>query len=79
MNINYHVLVRSNVKAELARKDVQGQAAAERIGMSATMLSSRLHGRSDWRLGELVKLAEILDIPFSRLIEGIDAEVAAAS
>lgn len=79
MNMKYHVVVRSNVKAELARKDIQGQAAAEEIGMSAAMLSSRLHGRSDWRLGELVKLAEMLDIPFSRLVEGIDSEVAAAS
>lgn len=40
--------------------------------MTPAMFSSRLHGRTQWRIAELVELSQVLDVPFSRLIAGVD-------
>lgn len=69
---SYKDVLRSNIKAELARRDWKGQQAAQRIGLTPAMFSSRLHGRTEWRMNELVALADALAIPFSRLLSGID-------
>lgn len=73
--MSYQTILRSNVRAELARRDLQVQEAAELIGMNRAMLSSRLHGRTEWRMNELVTLARVLGVPFARLTAGIDEDV----
>ena len=72
VRMRYQDAIRSNIKAELARRDMQGQQGAEGIGLTPAVFSSRLHGRSEWRLGELVALSSLLSVPFSKLVDGVD-------
>lgn len=74
--MSYQVVLRGNIKAAMARRDWLGQKTAESIGLTAATFSSRLHGRTEWRMNELVDLAKALDVPFTRLVEGIDSELA---
>lgn len=74
--VSYQVVLRGNIKAAMARRDWLGQKTAESIGLTAATFSSRLHGRTEWRMNELVDLAKALDVPFTRLVEGIDSELA---
>lgn len=68
-----HVL-RSNIKAELARADLKGKDAAAAIGITPAVFSSRLHGRSDWHVRELVALADALQVPVDRLLAGVSGK-----
>lgn len=72
--MRYHDSLRGNVKAELARADLKGKDAAAAIGITPAVFSSRLHGRSDWRIRELVALAEALDVPIDRLLAGVSGQ-----
>lgn len=63
----------------MARRDWLGQKTAESIGLTPATFSSRLHGRTEWRMNELVGLAKALDIPFSSLVEGVDSELAVSA
>lgn len=69
--MRYNDALRSNVKAELARADLKSKDAAAAIGITPAVFSSRLHGRSDWRMREVVALAEALDVPIDRLLAGV--------
>lgn len=73
--MSYQVVLRGNIKAAMARRDWLGQQTAEAIGMTPATFSSRLHGRTEWRMSELVSLAEALQVPFARLVAGVDTEV----
>lgn len=70
--MSYHTILRSNIRAELARRDWLVQEGAAAIGMQPSMFSSRLHGRTEWRMSELVGLASALGIPVSKLLDGVD-------
>lgn len=72
VTMRYHDVIRSNIRAELARKDCKVQDAARQISLTPAMFSARLHGRTEWRLGELAALALLLDVPFEHLVAGID-------
>lgn len=73
--MRYQDALRSNIKAELARADWKGKDAAEAIGLGPGVFSSRLHGRTEWRMSELVDLAINLGISLDRLLAGVEAEV----
>lgn len=77
--MSYQMVLRGNIKAAMARRDWLGQKTAESIGLTPATFSSRLHGRTEWRMNELVGLAKALDIPFSSLVEGIDSELAVSA
>lgn len=73
---NYSKIVRSNVLAELGRKDISQSRAAEWVKLSPASFGFRLNGKTEFRLGELIVLAERLNVPFSVLVSGLD-EIAA--
>ncbi len=73
------MVLRGNIKAAMARRDWLGQKTAESIGLTPATFSSRLHGRTEWRMNELVGRAKALDIPFSSLVEGVDSELAVSA
>ncbi|MGO2943988.1 MAG: hypothetical protein ACTIDO_17030 [Brevibacterium aurantiacum] len=77
--MSYQAVLRGNIKAAMARRDWLGQRTAEAIGLTPALFSSRLHGRTEWRLSELVNLALALEVPFGRLVDGIDAELGASA
>lgn len=52
----------SNVRAELARKDMTQSQAALKLGISKQAMSSKLNNKTAFTLLELGQLAQILDI-----------------
>ena len=72
--MRHHRVLRSNIKAELARADIRGKDAAAAIGITPAVFSSRLHGRSDWQVRELVALADVLQVPVDRLLAGVSGK-----
>lgn len=73
---NYSKIVRSNILAEFGRKDIYQAHAAEWINISPAAFGFRLNGKTDFRLGELITIAEKLGVPFSTLVAGLDEVVA---
>lgn len=68
----YHRLVRANIAAELGRRDLTQREAAEHLRISSPSFASRMAGRTEFRLGELVYLADYLGVLFSTLTAGLD-------
>lgn len=60
---------------EAARLDLHLADVADAAGMSRQALNQRLRGSTELKLSELLRLAQALDIPFSRLTEGVDGAV----
>ncbi|WHS51412.1 helix-turn-helix transcriptional regulator [Rothia sp. SD9660Na] len=52
----------SNVRAELARKDMTQSQAALKLGISKQAMSSKLNNKTTFTLLELGQLAQILDV-----------------
>lgn len=62
--------VAAEVRAEIARqqtKVAQEDLAAE-LEMSRKALSDRLSGEVEWRITELLRLGEILDVPITAFV-----------
>lgn len=60
--------VAANVRAEMARRQKLQRELAEALGISNNQASLRLAGRTPFRLDELERVAELLDLPVSALI-----------
>ena len=60
--------VAANVRAELARKQITQIEVAARLGVSRQNVAQRLNGRVDFRVGELIAIAGLLDIPVADLL-----------
>ena len=60
--------VAANVRAELARKRISQTEVAARLGVSRQNVAQRLSGRVDFRVGELVAIAGLLNIPVTALL-----------
>lgn len=71
----YQQLMRANIAAELGRRDLTQREAAQRLDISGAALTSRMLGRTDFKLGELILLASVLEVPFSTLVNGLDDSV----
>ncbi len=64
----------SNIKAELRRKDKTQADAAHALGLkSQSAISDRLNGDVRFGFDEVLALAAWLDVPLSRLMEGLPA------
>ena len=57
----------SYIRAELARRGYSQSYAAERLGIAPQAFSQRMHGRTEWTLGDMTQLAELLDCSLDRL------------
>lgn len=60
---------------EAARLDLHLAEVADAAGMSRQALNQRLRGPTELKLSEILRLAKALEIPFSRLTEGVDGAV----
>lgn len=56
-----------NIRAELARAGITQERMAEILGLSRAAWGRRLKGDVDWRLAELLRIADKLGVPLSRL------------
>jgi transcriptional regulator with XRE-family HTH domain len=61
--------VAANVRAELARKRISQTQIAEHLGVSRQNVAQRLNGRVDFRVGELIAIAALLDIPAAAFLK----------
>lgn len=48
----------SNLRAEMARNGISRQQVGDAIDLSQASISSRFQGRSDFKVGELVKIRD---------------------
>ncbi|MGP9584996.1 helix-turn-helix domain-containing protein [Micrococcaceae sp. AOP34-BR2-30] len=60
--------------AELSRKDITQTQAARFLEMPQNALSARLHGRVEFRLGELLALCGLLGITFDTVLASVQDE-----
>lgn len=60
--------VTAEVRAEAARRGATQEEVAQILGISQTQVSRRFTGQIDFAVGELVRLAEAWEIPFTRLL-----------
>lgn len=69
--------VASEVRAELARQRRPQRDLADLLGISIQQVSERLRGDVDWRVTELVLVAELLGVPIAQFLPAPAAEPAA--
>jgi transcriptional regulator with XRE-family HTH domain len=60
--------VAAEVRGELARRRMKQSEAASLIGMTAQAFNLRLQAKRDFRLKELVALAQALDVPVEQFL-----------
>lgn len=65
--------VPANVRAELARRRIRQTEVADRLGVSRQNVSQRLNGTVDFRVGELIAIADMCGITLAELIDGVKA------
>ena len=63
-----HIDVAANVRAELARRSIRQVDVAERLQVSRQNVAQRLKGSVDFRVGELISIADMLGITISELV-----------
>ncbi|WP_101574880.1 helix-turn-helix domain-containing protein [Brevibacterium sp. 239c] len=70
--MRYSKQVRANVMAEMGRRELRQMDVAEILKISQNNVSRRLHGAVDWKLGELLRLAQVWEIPLATLLNGTE-------
>lgn len=63
----------ANVRAEMARKRISQEAVGQALGLSQASVSARLRGVTPFRIDELTRLSELLDVPLDALLIGVAA------
>lgn len=56
----------------MARKRLTQVVLAERAGMATSTLSRRLTGESDFTVGELYRIADVLGVPAAALLANVE-------
>lgn len=56
----------------MGRRELRQSDVALVLDTSQKNVSRRLHGDVDWKLGELLKLAEAWDLPLATILAGAD-------
>jgi transcriptional regulator with XRE-family HTH domain len=75
---NPTALVAANLRAELGRADISGVQLAQALGVSQAWVSRRITGSTPLDVEDLVSIADVLDVPVSRLTDGLDVPAGAA-
>jgi len=70
-----HELVAAEVRAELARQQLSGVRAARALGWTQNYLSVRLRGDVEFGVTDLVKIADLLEVPVSMFFDVKGARV----
>lgn len=66
-------VIAGEFRAEMARKRITGTTLATVLGWKQQYLSRRLTGLVPMHVGEMVKIADYLEIPIERLFAGVAA------
>lgn len=60
--------IAGEIRAELGRRGLTHRQLADALGWSRQHLSKRMCGESDWRVSELLRVAQILDVPVTKFL-----------
>lgn len=71
-------LASSNIRAELARRNISASQAAGAIGVSKQVFSNRMTGKKPFNIEELEKLANYMGIQVFDLLKDSEEMSAAA-
>ena len=69
MSNSLPVTVGAAVRAEMARKGIFQQHVADVLGVTRQSVSRRLTGEIPFDVGELERVADLLNVPLSRFLE----------
>lgn len=58
----------SEVRAEMARQRITQPRLAPLIGMTPAALHTRLAGRQEFKISELIKIADVLGVPVAQFM-----------
>lgn len=61
------------IRAQMARKDLNQADIAEVLGVTQTSVSNRLRGLVPWDINELAQVADYLGVPLADLLPSGDA------
>ncbi|MGO0603283.1 helix-turn-helix domain-containing protein [Brevibacterium linens] len=70
--MRYTRQVRANVLAEMGRRELKQGDVAQILNTSQRSVSKRMTGDTDWRIGDLLRLAQAWDIPIATLLQGTE-------
>lgn len=70
--MRYTKLLRANILAEMGRRELRQADVAEILSTSQRSVSKRMTGDTDWRVGDVLHLAQAWDIPVATLLAGIE-------
>jgi transcriptional regulator with XRE-family HTH domain len=65
--------VAANVRAELARHRISQTSVAKHLGVSRQNVAQRLNGNVDFRISELITIAELVGIPVTTFLTDVAA------
>ena len=69
-HLNRSADVASNIRAEIARRNLSQRIVAEHLGVSQPSFSARMSGKTPLDVNELFAIADLLDVPASQLLDG---------
>lgn len=72
--MNYTDQLRANVVSQLSKREMSQAVAGESLNLRQNSLSARLYGKTDFRLKELLSLAELFGISIHELLAGVEEE-----
>jgi len=67
-HLNAGAIIAGNVRAEVARQRIPQARTAAALGQNQQWLSRRMTGHVEFRISELLILAEFLDVPITDLL-----------
>lgn len=62
-------VVAANIRAEVARAGLSQADLAREFGVPASWVSTRYRGKARWSLDDMQRVADLLGLPPSRLVE----------
>lgn len=68
MNDSYIVNLSSKIRSLLFKKRMSQAELAKEIGMSASVMSSRIHGKSTFSVPEIKNIAKVLSVSVDYLL-----------
>jgi len=72
--MSYTDQLRANVVSHLSKREMSQSVAGESLDLRQNSLSARLYGKTDFRLKELLILAELFGISIHDLLNGVEEE-----
>jgi predicted XRE-type DNA-binding protein len=70
--------IAAQVRAEISRQMKPQRELVEILGISQAQVSERVRGDVEWRISELVKVADFLGVPLTQFVPADDSLAGAA-